>query len=60
MNEIELEQAEYELKVEHYLSLYQLTKCKDSADDIQCQIEALKQYLEERIMCDVMCDGDES
>lgn len=49
MNEIELEQAEYKLKVEHYLSLYQLTKCQDSADDIQCQIEALKQYLEERI-----------
>ena len=49
MNEIELEQAEYKLKVEHYLSLYQLTKCQDSTDDIQCQIEALKQYLEERI-----------
>ena len=30
MNEIELEQAEYKLKVEHYLSLYQLTKCQDS------------------------------
>ena len=29
MNEIELEQAEYELKVEHYLSLYQLTKRKE-------------------------------
>ena len=58
MNEIELEQAEYKLKVEHYLSLYQ-TKCQDSIDDIQCQIEALKQYLEERIMCNMMWDGDE-
>ena len=53
------EELKHKLDVEYYLSMYQLTKCSDTTDQIECQIEALKQYLEERIMCDVMCDGDE-
>lgn len=46
------------VKIENYLSLYQLTKYNHSINDIECELEALKQYLEERIMCNMMCNND--